>query len=139
MGQDFDSVQMHWMYRETLNRLAIHAKRVSEGKSLDEALDFTHYLQSSGLIKFFEVNPHPAPLKVDGAFLRWRCRELQMAIRDRYRNHDVSSRVEPSELEAISRKLDIIAAGIAKLSPPLTATTDAGQEPALIVLRGGAS
>jgi len=138
MGQPLDQVQLHWMWRETINRLDVYARRVSEAKGLDVALEFVNYLQTSGLIKFFEACPQAEPLKVDGAFLRWRCRELQRAIQDRYRTNDVVPHVEASELESISRKLDVLAAGIAKLSPPLTATTDAGS-PALIVLRGGAS
>jgi len=143
MGQEADSVQMHWMWRETINRLDVHAKRVSENKGLDAALEFVNYLQTSGLVKFFERSSQPEPLKVDGSFLRWRCRELQNAVRDRYRTNDVLPHVEASELEAISRKLDVIAAGIAKLSPPFTATPNAGNvaapEPALRVLQGGAS
>jgi len=138
MGQPLDSVQLHWMWRETSNRLDVYARRVSEGKGLDSALEFVNFLQTSGLIKFFEASAQPAPLKVDGSFLRWRCRELQRAIQDRYRTKDAQPHVETSELEAISRKLDVIAAGIATLAPPRTATTDAGT-PALIVLRGGAS
>jgi len=142
MDQPLDSVKMHWMWRETIARLDVYAKRVSESKDLEAALEFGNYLLSSGLVKFFDSIPQPAPLTVDGPFLRWRVNELLQAVRSRYRTNDSQPHVEASELEAISRKLDLIAAGVAKLTPPDSATPETADfpaKPALRVMQGGAS
>jgi len=49
-----DKTQFHWLYKETVNRLDVLARRVSEGKCLDEALEFATYLEWSGLVKLME-------------------------------------------------------------------------------------
>jgi len=128
-----DKVQLHWLYKETINRLDLLARRVSEGKCLDESLEFANYVEWSGIVRMMEQNAEPEPLKIDGAFLRWKCDELKHAVRQRYQSKDGKYKIEKSELEAISHKLDLIAGYVSKL-PAV-----AGQPtlPQLRVIEGG--
>lgn len=128
------------IWRETSNRIESLDTAVQEGKKLEEALNFCRFVFWSGLLQLFRENPQPAPLKVDGPFLEWRLKELQQKVQDRYRLNDGQPHIDETQLSAINRKLDVIAAHVSKLSPPLTATTaDAvdASEAALRVLQGG--
>lgn len=121
--REVNTVDLHWLWQETNNRLDLLARRVSEGKYLEEALDFVKWVQFSGLIELFTAHCVSAPLKVDGAFIRWKCENLQSEIFRRYRLNDGKPHVDASELEGISRKLDLIAgrlAQIAEVSVPVT-------------------
>jgi hypothetical protein len=140
MGQAIDNVQLHWIWRETINRVEVLSRRVAEGKDILAASEFARWLEFSGIVKLLEQNPNPAPLKVDGAFLRWKCSDLLERCTAVSKAKDGVVRLDLSQLEDVNRKLDIIASHVAKLSPPLMDnTTKVGDaaEPALLVIQGG--
>ena len=133
------SLNMARLWRETNNRLESLDVAVQEAKQLEEALNFTRFVFWSGLLDLFKANPQPFPLKVDGAFLEWKCKELQQKVQERYRLNDGKPHIEETQLNAINRKLDLIAGHLQKFTPPLTATPDAvdSADTALRVLQGG--
>jgi hypothetical protein len=136
------SLNLARIWRETLTRLESLDVAVQEAKRLDEALDFTRFVFWSGLLQLFKENPQPFPLKVDGPFLEWKCKELQSKVQERYRLNDGAPHIEETQLNAINRKLDIIAGHLQKFSPPVMEPTANVVEPvetALRVLPGGAS
>ncbi len=114
------TVDYHWLYRETVNQLDRYGKAVAQGSALSEALNFTRYLLWSGITKVLEAHARPEPLKVDGAYVRWKAEELQRAVQERFKMNKTAPNVALSELESINHKLDLIAGHISKLSPPST-------------------
>lgn len=134
-----ETVLLHRIWRETINRLESLDRAVQESKRLDEALNFSRWVFWSGLCELCEQHSAPAPLKVDGAFLRWKCQDLQGKVQERFRLNDSAPHIEATELESINHKLDLIAGYISKLSPPVDGNATAGNpaEPALRVIPGG--
>jgi hypothetical protein len=134
------SLNLARMWRETSNRLEALDAAVQEAKQLEEALNFTRFVFWSGLLQLFKENPQPFPLKVDGAFLEWKCKELQQKVQERYRLNDGKMHIDETQIAAINRKLDLIAGHLQKYSPPLTEQTANVVDPseaALRVLQGG--
>jgi hypothetical protein len=91
-------------------------RRVQEGKDLDSANDFVRYVFWSGLIDLFKANANPFPLPIDGALTEWKVKELLHNVQERFRTGDQRPRMEMTELEAINRKLDLIAGHVSKLN-----------------------
>jgi len=114
-----DVTDWAWLYKETARVLDVYEGRVREGKDLAAALEFARYLQWSGLIKMFKAhaNDETGMFKVDGAFLQWKIEELQRMVRDRYRKGDSEPHITETQLEAINRKLDLLAGHIAQTTP----------------------
>jgi hypothetical protein len=90
---------------------------VGERKDLDAALEFASYVQWSGLIDLCKANAQPEPLKVDGAFLEWKVKDLQRECREQFKSPNASPRIHKAELESINEKLDLIAERLAQVSP----------------------
>jgi hypothetical protein len=111
----FNEATLHWLWKETMNRLDIYRRRVDEGKDLDAAREFCQYVLWSQLVKLFKEHPAPEPLKVDGALLEWTAQELQRTVQDRWRREDHKPQVHQTKLEAINEKLDLIAGRLAQL------------------------
>jgi len=129
MKHDFDSVDLHWLYVQTVGQLNIYERRVREGKSLEAALDFAQFVIWSGLPKLMEAHSQPDPLKVDGAFLRYRANELQEIVRSNFKGEPVPV-VNLTELEKINHKLDLIAGRVAMIAP----APEVGELPEIAVL-----
>jgi len=133
----FDSIQLHWLWNETRRRVEQLATRADEGVDIQPAMDFARWLQFSGLIKLFKDNPQSEPLKVDGELIDKRVRDLIMDCGD-YLKLNTPGFVRVCQIEAVNQKLDLLAAQVAKLSPPVTETAKAGcSSPALQVIQGG--
>jgi hypothetical protein len=49
--------ELHWTWKETVNRLDSLARDVCECKNVMEAANFARWLNFSGLIQLFEENP----------------------------------------------------------------------------------
>jgi hypothetical protein len=113
-----DAVLLHVMWRETMNRLDRYSRVVDEGKALESALDFAHFVTWSGLIKLFKINPQAHPLKVDGALLQWTAEELQRKVQERFRLNDTAPHLGESEMETVHDKLNLIAGYLSRLMPP---------------------
>jgi len=109
-------------------------RRVRENKDVMAALDFARYVTWSGIIKVLDANASESPLVVDGALIRWKCEELTRMCQERFRTGQSSPHVEQSELEAINRKLDLIAGHVAQFVP---AVPTLKVEPCFQVIAGG--
>lgn len=111
-----DSVNLHWLWRETVNRLDVLARRVSENRDVLGASEFCRWLLFSGLIQFFKENSQPEPLKVDGAFVEWKIKELLYQCNERFRTGKTEPTIAESELKSIHEKMDLIAGYLSKLT-----------------------
>jgi len=114
----------HWLWRETVNRLDSLQRRVNEGRDLDAAVEFARYILWSKLPDILKPHDCDGFLKVDSSFLRWKAEELQRCVTECYRLGKGAQRGEQTQLEAISRKLDLIAGQISKIPMP-SGTPDA--------------
>jgi len=115
------TINLWRIYSETMNRLDRFDRCVQEGRSLEEALDFTRWLFFSGIITLCEMNPQPHPLKVDGALLRWKCSDVQRKVQERFRLNDLAPHVGASELQTLHDKLDTIAGFLSRFPQPAAA------------------
>jgi len=138
-NMQFDSVDLHWIWRETTRRLESFAGDVREHKRVLEASDFIRWLQFSGLLKLFAAHPQPEPLRVDVANVRKLIEDLRFSCGESFRNGKADPQYAASDIAAINHKLELIAAHVATLSPPLTETAASGDsaEPGLRVIQGG--
>jgi hypothetical protein len=111
--------ELHWLYRETGTALDGYLENVQRGDKLGEALAFCCYLRWSGIIRLLKQESRSGTLPVDGALIDTKCG----AIADVVKRRDVAGLKSGSEigltlslprLDAIERKLDIIASELAK-------------------------
>src|SRR5450759_2817873 len=105
-------------WKETANKLDSFRARVQEGKDLEAAREFCAYVIWSGMLRMFDAYPQEFPLKVDGAFLRFKAEDLQREIQERWRSGKNAPSIQFSEVQSINHKLDLIAGHLAKFSPP---------------------
>jgi len=133
---EIDHVCLYTLANSTKTQLAVYYDRAREGKDLQAANEFCAYLEWSGILKILEAGSRPEPLKVDGSFIRWKQQELLGVVRAQFKANAKTISLELSQLEAVNRKLDLIAAHVATLSPPTSDTANAGH-PALQVIAGG--
>jgi hypothetical protein len=110
-----DSVDLHWLYRETMLRLSVLAERCREGVDVSAASEFARFVQGSGLIKLFRSNPQAEPFEVDGAKVEKAVRDLLWDCGERLRRA-LPGMVEASALERVHHKLDLIAGQLIKIS-----------------------
>lgn len=110
-----DLVWISRVYRESIGNLDRLSRRVDEGQDLYAALGFAQWLLWSGLIPLCRRHAREQP-KIDGAFLEWKAEELQRAVRAKFNNPKAESQIAATQLEQISRKLDVLAAAMARCS-----------------------
>jgi hypothetical protein len=91
---------------------------VREGKSLDEALKFSQFVLWSGVVPLCKNYASDSPFPSDGLRLQKKAERLQVNVRKWYLREQLVPYVEVSEMENISRKLDLI---LLKVSPLVAA------------------
>jgi hypothetical protein len=132
--------KLHWLYNETRRQLERYATRAEEQVDVQAAVDFARWVQMSGLIGLFKDHPQPEPWPVDGQALDELVRTIIMDCGD-FLKGNTPGFVRVCQIEAVNRKLDLIAGQMAKLSPPSEETATAGTTaiapPALLVIQGG--
>src|ERR1039458_4671894 len=74
----------HWFWKESINRLESLRKRVSEGRDLEQALEFARFFLWCRIDKILAQYQSDGELKVDLAFLRWKAEDLQQMVLDHY-------------------------------------------------------
>lgn len=111
-----DRVKFHVLFRDTITRLDVLSKAVRECRNLDEAADFAKYVLNS-VAPLLKTCPFPEPIPCDGHLVGSLAQTLLSAVQDRWRLHDMQPRLDLSELTAVNRKLDLIAAHVARISP----------------------
>jgi hypothetical protein len=132
-------VTAYKIYSETMSTLAWLDGHVREGKLLNEALNFCRFVLWCGVIDLCNFHAtHESPLKVSGANLHTRAKQLQSDVQDRFRKNNLRPEIEMSELEKLNRKLDLIAGRLSHISPPKQETELSGV-PVFRVISGGAT
>jgi hypothetical protein len=112
MRSELDN-QLYRIYRETDMRVNILSQRVAENVEVMAALDFSRWLLWSGFLDLLEAHSCDGPYKIDGAHLRWKCKELQSACQERFRTNDSEPHLTELQLQSINEKLNTIAGYLA--------------------------
>lgn len=128
-----DAVMLHWLWKETVNKLEFLSRSVHEGRAVDEASSFARWLSFSGLIKIFEAYPSPAPLRVDGGAVRALTYQLTAACGEIHKGGKAPFNPSLSRVDEANAKLDIILSALAKSAATTNAGPAAGQ-PAVSVV-----
>lgn len=139
-GNYSSAVNVYRIYNETMNQLSWLDGHVREGKQLEPALNFCRYVLWSGVIDLCNYHAETdTPLKISGANLLTRAKQLQIDVQDRFRTNNLSPAIQMTELEKLNRKLDLIAGRISQISPLQSDTVIAVSEPPFRVIQGGVS
>jgi len=110
-----DAVTLHIIYRETMTHLESWENLAREGKDLMPALDFTRYVLWSGIVKLLKAYPAEGTLKVDGAFLEWKAKEVAEMIQAQFKGGKPPGATS-TDLASINHKLDLIAGRLARIT-----------------------
>jgi hypothetical protein len=111
-----DSANLHILWRDSKRRLDDFSQAVREGRHLDEAASFARFVMFS-VCGLLVDHPQKFPLTVDGPMLRAQAEGLLSEIQTRYRAAKTPAAVDLSEVQAIHRKLDLIAGHLARSAP----------------------
>jgi len=115
---------------QALMTLAIHARRVREGKDLMAALDFARYVMRSGIVTLLNEQG------MDGAKLRWMADQLAREVQERFVTNDTSPQLKDEDFRTLHDKLDLIAGFVSRLAPATVAASSPAL-PSLRVIQGG--
>lgn len=97
------------MFKETVNHLDRLARSVREGKSVHEAANFARWLQFSGYLKIFDLNPSDEKyLTVTPKTIRKQIDNLIYDCGEWFRNNKVSPHYHSSDISEINSKLDLL-------------------------------
>lgn len=113
-----EPVNLHRIYSETSNRIDALSRRVQEGRDVMAASEFCRWLLFSGIFKLLEENASPAPLKVDGVHLRWKCEQLLDLCNGRLRSNSSEPCLTAGYLQSLHDKVDLMAGYLSRLSAP---------------------
>lgn len=111
-----DAVQLHWIWRETVNKVAVFERRVQEGKDVMAASEFARFIKCCGLIGLLKANDRVEPLKVDGALLEWKLDELLRLCNERFRTCSIEPNLNAAYVQTLHEKVDLIAGYVSRLS-----------------------
>jgi len=103
------ATEMFVLSRQTENRLLVLQRDVSECKSVDEAANFTRWLQASGVLSLLERFETDGSLPVAGKALRKLAGAILSECGELYKDGKATPRYAASDIAEINRKLDIIA------------------------------
>lgn len=108
--------EIHWFWNETKDRLEAYHRRVQEGRDVWAAVEFARFVRWSGLVKLFEENAQGEPLKVDGAYIRWKAEELERCCTERFRTNSTEPTLTAAYLQSLHDKIDLMAGYLGKLT-----------------------
>jgi len=117
-----DAANYHWFWTETMNRLKTLETRVSDGEEYDVALHFSQHVIWSAMDKLLESHRVLCgpQCPVDSKLLRKTAEALQAKVREKYIEGKGNPKRPDGQLEAIHKKLEILAGGIAALTSQQT-------------------
>jgi hypothetical protein len=113
-----DISDLAWWYKETITQLNFYDKRVRECQDLEAARRFANYVTWSGMVKLCKRYSQDVPVKIDGAHLEWKAKELEQRVQDLWRTGKVKQDISETQLEQINHKMDLMAGRLAQLMPP---------------------
>jgi hypothetical protein len=119
MAEDPGTEWASVIYRETIHWLNRHEARVREGRDLQSALEFGAFVIWSGIVPFCSAYDGKGFPEINSALLRWKAQELQRSVRERWQasegNRPPPAQMDASQIAGINRRLDILAAQIARI------------------------
>lgn len=110
-----DPIDLHVLYRETVREADRFEGMVREGLAIEFAHCFSTYVLNARIPHLLRRYPEQGTLKVDGAFLEWKIRELKAEVQRQFVTGE-SPGVPESELAGINDKLNLIAGRLAQLT-----------------------
>ena len=122
-----DPVNLHWMWRETGDRLRVMHTRVREGQDVLAASEFARWLRMSGILTIFRDNPQSEPLEVDERKIVKQIDDLLWDCGERLKR-DQPGYVGLGVVERVERKLDLIAGELIRLARPSPAVNGERKE-----------
>lgn len=137
MAIKFELADIHFIWLHTSTRIESLYREVLEGKNVLEAADFARWLRNSGVLKLLLQNPSDGPLRVDGKALDKKIGDLLFECGEKFRGGKITVTYQPSDIDEINRKMDLLASHIARFAPSPTVATEAPECPALRVIQGG--
>ncbi|HLP78166.1 MAG TPA: hypothetical protein VK327_14760 [Candidatus Paceibacterota bacterium] len=130
LSPDLSSV--HWLWRETDQRLDSLTKSVREGRGVAEASNFARWLQFSGLLKILKPFECERPLPVRVAALTLKMEQLISECNEWYALHERSNK--PRDAYISQSKLDSIDERLAAIEAKLSTAAEVAP---LRVINGG--
>lgn len=116
VSTDSQAIWFARVYSESSSRIDVLSRRVQEGRDVLAASEFCRWLLFSGIIKLLEENPNPAPLKVDGAHLQWKCEELLQLCNSRLRSPVAEPCLTAGYLQSLHDKVDLVAGYLSRIT-----------------------
>jgi len=102
-----DAADIARMYSETVNKLDSLSRSVREGKNVPEAANFAKFLQFSGYLKIFDLNPSSQKFFiVDPKEIRKRISDLIYDCGQWFNKTNTSPKYHASDIAEINAKLD---------------------------------
>jgi len=111
-----DKTNLHVLWRQTSQVLERHRKLVAEGKGVESAQQFAHYVIWSGIPKLLSQYQCEAPLKIDGPGLLRGAETLLEECRAHWRTGESNTDLVVSAVERLDRKFDLLAGAFAQLT-----------------------
>jgi hypothetical protein len=108
-----DVVDLARVYRESICRIEQYERLVNDGQELEGALKFGGFIIWSGIVGLCRRHAQACP-KIDGDFLRWKAEELQRQVREKWSAHDQRAKLDEKQIAGINRRLDTLAAQVAR-------------------------
>jgi hypothetical protein len=117
-----DGFTLHWLWKETYNRLSTLERAVAEGRAVDEASNFGRWLVFSDLYDIFNAHPQAHPMEVDGLKIRELGDRVVAACGKIYRGGKTPRNPSQSTVDEINSKMDVILSHLAKNISPVHRT-----------------
>lgn len=115
----FDMVDTARLYRETVMELEYYQKRVNEGLDLEPAHRFCLFVFNSLLWKLFMLNASDDLLGImDGQRVHQMQKDMLYQIREMWRTCKVVKKYDEGQVEALNRKIDMLAEQMGKAERP---------------------
>lgn len=124
-------------YGAILYRLDDLQAAVNQGCEIDTAIFFARFLLNSRILTILEETGMEGRFpRTDLALMRWKAEELQRSVQELWRTGKAVPAPEVATLQALGRKLDLIAGHVAKLAVPDVKQPTPRTEPELRVMEG---
>jgi hypothetical protein len=120
-----DNVNLHRVWQETVYRLDILSRRVSEGRDVMAASEFARWIFFSGIIQLCKEHAQDGFLKIDGSLLQWKVEQLIEQCNERFRTNNLDPNFKAEDFRSLHDKLDTMAGYLSRLSvaPAVTIRT----------------
>lgn len=109
------SVEVHWLWNETVRRLRTLQERAREGRQVDEASEFARWVRFSGLMAIFTAFKAPEPLQVSPEVVDALIEGIGVDCDAFWKNDQRGQWVARSEVEQINLRLASLARVVSEM------------------------